>query len=568
MKKLLTILCVCVLVLVCVFTLPTKAEAATNPNDFRYTFYYKEDGYASDYVAITGYAGIGGEITIPDAIYGYPVTEIADRAFFDDCTITCVTIPEGVTKIGTSAFQGCLRLEQVNLPDTLKIIGQDGFAGCENLKTIDLPDGLTTISGWAFDGCSNLQSITIPDSVTLVDSFAFRACKSLKTVTLPQGITEIPNCLFFGCDSLQGITIPESVTSIGEYAFYSCDRLQTISIPDGVSKIEKYTFGLCCRLVEITLPGSIDLIKDKAFYQCSALSTVYYGGTESQWNQIYIKQNNEPLTAAKRLYLAIARQPKNASAAMGKTVKVTVKAAGDGLTYRWYYKDKGASKFTLTTAFTGNTYSVKMTAARSGRQLYCVITNKYGNTLTTQTVTIRAKATITKQPKSVAVAKDATAKVTVQATGEGLTYKWYFKNKGANKFSLTKSFTGTSYSIKMDASRSGRQVYCVITDKYGNTVTTKTVTLSVKATITAQPKSVTVSGGKTAKITVGAAGEGLTYKWYYKNKGATKFSLSSVKTSAYSTKMSTAVNGRQVYCVVKDKFGNTVKTNTVTLKRK
>ena len=88
-------------------------------------------------------------------------------------------------------------------------------------------------------------------------------------------------------------------------------------------------------------------------------------------------------------------------------------------------------------------------------------------------------ATITTQPKSVTVKSGATAKVTVAATGDGLSYKWYFKDKGASSFSLTTSFTGNTYSVPMTSARSGRQLYCVVTDKYGNSVKSNTVTINM-----------------------------------------------------------------------------------------
>ena len=74
----------------------------------------------------------------------------------------------------------------------------------------------------------------------------------------------------------------------------------------------------------------------------------------------------------------------------------------------------------------------------------------------------------------------ATAAVTVKATGDGLKYEWYYKNKGATTFSKTTSFTGNTYSVAMDATRDGRQIYCVVKDKYGNAVKTNVVTLSMK----------------------------------------------------------------------------------------
>ena len=87
---------------------------------------------------------------------------------------------------------------------------------------------------------------------------------------------------------------------------------------------------------------------------------------------------------------------------------------------------------------------------------------------------------ITTQPTNVTVASGAKAKVTIAATGEGLTYQWYYKDKGSSKFYLTTSFTSNSYSVTMSGSRAGRQVYCVVTDKYGNFVTSNTVTLNMK----------------------------------------------------------------------------------------
>jgi len=87
---------------------------------------------------------------------------------------------------------------------------------------------------------------------------------------------------------------------------------------------------------------------------------------------------------------------------------------------------------------------------------------------------------IVKQPEDVAVAEGETATVTVEVQGEGLTYKWYYKNPKGDVFFLTNSFTGDTYSVVMNTSRSGRQIYCVITDQYGNTVTTNTVTLKMK----------------------------------------------------------------------------------------
>ena len=129
-------------------------------------------------------------------------------------------------------------------------------------------------------------------------------------------------------------------------------------------------------------------------------------------------------------------------------------------------------------------------------------------------------------------------------------------------------FTAASYSTKMNATVKDRMVYCVITDQYGNSVKTNSASMRMAATITAQPTSVTAANGSKASVTVQAAGDGLKYQWYYKNAGATKYSKSSVAGATYSTTMSSTVKGRQVYCVVTDKYGKTAKSNVVTMNMK
>jgi len=267
----------------------------------------------------------------------------------------------------------------------------------------------------------------------------------------------------------------------------------------------------------------------------------------------------------------ITKQPASVKVVKGKTASVSVTATGEGLTYTWYVQNPGTTKW-VKSSITKNVYSYAMDAAKSGRKVYCVITDKYGKTVKTNTVTISMAAApkITKQPASVKVAKGKTASVPVTATGEGLKYTWYVLNPGTTKW-VKSSITKNVYSYAMDAAKSGRKVYCVVTDKYGQTVKTNTVTVSMAAApkITKQPVSVKVANGATAKVTLTASGEGLSYKWYYKDKGQTKFTLTtSFKSNTYSVAMNAARSGRQLYCVVTDKYGQTVKTNIVTISKK
>ena len=84
--------------------------------------------------------------------------------------------------------------------------------------------------------------------------------------------------------------------------------------------------------------------------------------------------------------------------------------------------------------------------------------------------------------------------------------------------------------------------------------------------ITEEPWDDYVDLGETISATVIAHGVGLKYQWYFKDPGASSFTKSSNTTNTYSTTMTEAKNGRQVYCIVKDSSGNSVKTRTATLR--
>ena len=177
-------------------------------------------------------------------------------------------------------------------------------------------------------------------------------------------------------------------------------------------------------------------------------------------------------------------------------------------------------------------------------------------------------AEITSESKTAGYAKmGKTVKASITAKGDGLTYQWFVKNDGASKYTKS-SITSATYSIKMSDKVKGRRVYCVVTDKYGNSVQSKTFILRESVSILTAPKSAKAAIGKTVKVSVKASGDGLTYKWYVKDKGASKYTVSKIKSSTYSVKMTSKVNGRRLICYVYDKYGNKVQCETVTLKKK
>jgi len=158
---------------------------------------------------------------------------------------------------------------------------EDGHFGgiYESVKMIEIVGKVERIGGSAFAGFQNLTSIIIPQSVTSIGESAFGGCSSLTEITIPDSVTSIGAGAFWGCSRLTEITIPDSVTSIGENAFLGCSSLTEITIPDSVTSIGHNV-----------LDG------------CSDFITVYYLGTEEQWDKIAIGDNNADLVRAKKIF--------------------------------------------------------------------------------------------------------------------------------------------------------------------------------------------------------------------------------------------------------------------------
>jgi hypothetical protein len=99
------------------------------------------------------------------------------------------------------------------------------------------------------------------------------------------------------------------------------------------------------------------------------------------------------------------------------------------------------------------------------------------------------------------------------------------------------------------------------------TVKTDTVTFHVGngVRITAQPQPAAAPDGEIVRASVTATGDGLTYQWYIQNAGGSKFSKSSVTTAEYACRMNQTADGRQAYCVITDRYGISVRTETITL---
>lgn len=261
---------------------------------------------------------------------------IGGSAFAERKSLTDVTLPEGLVKIGGESFKNCTALESITIPNTVVYIFANAFQGSgikeitipdsvkqigpycfstSSLKSVNLPRSLTEINSVIFSGTS-LTTVSIPDSVLKIRNGAFSGCKLLETVIIPESVTSIEEYAFNSCSALKSITLPSELSELKHGVFSSCTSLEKIDIPANIKEIQNNTFLNCTSLKEVNLPSGLTKIGDSAFVGCESLTsiaipksvksfgasvfnnylkTVYFEGSEEEWNAITFGANNTPL---------------------------------------------------------------------------------------------------------------------------------------------------------------------------------------------------------------------------------------------------------------------------------
>jgi hypothetical protein len=226
-------------------------------------------------VTITDYIGTREHVLIPSEIGGFPVTALADKAFYEK-HVTTVVVPDSVTEIGDLCFSGDNYLLSLTLPDGLAELSYGALESCYSLMDFELPKGLKTIGAGALQAIFYLTHLTIPAGVTDIEQMNFLMMHGLEEVSVAEGSTSFTydaengllmtadkarllHC-FFHLAPQKEIILPEGMKTIDPFAFHYDVTVEKIVLPEGAETIGLLAFGICPKLTEIVIPQSVTAI--------------------------------------------------------------------------------------------------------------------------------------------------------------------------------------------------------------------------------------------------------------------------------------------------------------------
>ena len=211
------------------------------------------------------------------------------------------TIPAGMVEMNSRTFSYAGNLQAIHVAE-----------GNQNLKERDgvlfSADGTRLL---AYPAGRPQESYKIPERVILIENNAFDRVNSLRELTLPASLADVGG---LPATSASGITAYRTAEgspfrAVDGVLFsadgtrlirYPCGRTDAAyTVPDGVTTLDERAFSNLRHLTQITLPASVTRIERYALSWPWNLTDVYYGGSQTQWEDVLVSNYNYKLFQAR-----------------------------------------------------------------------------------------------------------------------------------------------------------------------------------------------------------------------------------------------------------------------------
>ena len=300
-------------------------------------------------------------INLRKVIIKSELKSIPDQAFLNCSSLKEISIPKSVKEIGYNTFCGCDSLSDIyyegteeewnkisvnekgndalksatihygeRVPNTL-IIGTTG--SCEwkfykktntlyiygqnqmayykkddlppwydfkdDIKKVVFEKGVENVGSFSFYNCTNLKEVVFSDTIVLIGESAFQNCSSIEKLEFGKLIYQIWNFAFSGCNSLKNVKLPDHLRFFSD-AFCDCKALEEVTIPESLGSLPRESFSNCPALKTVRLTKYTSNL-NYSFRNCPNIKDVYYKGTEEDWKNKVV--NNDNLSNAEIHYL-------------------------------------------------------------------------------------------------------------------------------------------------------------------------------------------------------------------------------------------------------------------------
>ena len=196
-----------------------------------------------------------------------------NAVYISDLEAWCnITFKEGWADYVTSnplhyashLFLNGVEIKDLIIPNSVTSINYGAFDGC-SLTSVTIHDGVTSIGDVAFANCSSLTSVAIGNVVTSIGNYAFYGCKGLTTITIPNSVTSIGYKAFNNCSDLTTIVSEiEKPFAISDNVFASNYSTTTLIVPYGTRSLYQSTAGwknftniVEMRTIHVATPGTL-----------------------------------------------------------------------------------------------------------------------------------------------------------------------------------------------------------------------------------------------------------------------------------------------------------------------
>ena len=478
-------------------------------------------------------------------------------------------------------FEGCNNLQALDVSgfDTSNVTNLGFmFYGCSSLHMLDV-SGFDTSNATdlaaMFCGCSSLQTLDVSgfDTSNATNmSLMFEECSNLHNLDVSGFDTSNATDLyemFSGCSSLQKLPVSNfdiSYVNSMDRMFYGCNSIQRLDLSsfdmEWVNNAGDL-LSMCgdSELLVLLTPINVHVTIDLPYTFVDASGTEYNSLPEGFSESIRLTKKGADIPVD----LEILSISDDYYGKDGTQASFHIDVQGSGtVSYQWQFKLDGSNNWNTPSQASAKTadYSFKLRPSYDNMQVRCIVADEYGFEVTSETRNVNVFA-LTSQPTDAVVADGQTVSFDVAATGQGLTYQWYFKRPNASWRKVTAAgYNKSSLPITGGEKNNGTSYRCVITDSAGNSFTSSSAKITVVATLQVTNLSEDFYGkvGTNASFHIDAVGKGnLSYQWQYKLAGQSNWRTppqESAKTPDYVFKLRTSYDNIEVRCIVTDEAGN------------